>query len=677
MGLLNRGKSIWGIILLLFLGFGYAGSAHGEETDLIKDPQLEHAIRFELDKLEGDLTASDLEQLKELTGNNMGIKSLEGLEYAKNLTRLSLVRNQISDLSPIRNLSSLTSLNMEANPISDISPVSNLTRLIMISFMATPVSDLVPLSQLNHLEFVNFSITRIKDLSPLSNLTSLKTLELMQNGFSDLSPLSNLVTLERLTIGSNKQISDLTPLKGLSNLKILWITEDKIKDISSLSRLVNLEELHAYSNEIADISPLQGLQNLETVNLENNKIQDPTPLLKLKKLKHVYLRKNPVSEEKLNEVTMYASSNLSAEKDLEPAAPVTPSKPAASAAPAPMSPTFPGQTDRKMEFADVKPGDWYYDNIRWAVGIGMVNGYDDGTFVPDAKVTEAEFLKMFISLYTGELATLQDEIWYDAYYKFAEARKWDVPGLFDARSPDQTNSKYFIPNKPIIRLEAAMFLLNAIGKEADAPDELIWEMYNNGFSNGKTSKTVYGFHIDDLLTRAEAVSFLRNFKESNLNKELLAVTQVVESNRILSLTKVASVINQSASDKGCQVQQPGLSRRVREEGNINQLLRVSCESNPNLRVDFEVYVSRNQITVININLNETEEARAFTKEILIKLFKGQAYNQTILDAFDMMPNATPGTMDVTIPYNQSSVKFSTTSFNIRLDESDKAPFGSE
>ena len=52
-----------------------------------------------------------------------------GQEYCTSLTCLVLVRNEISVISPLANLTSLTELFLWVNQISDISPLANLTNL--------------------------------------------------------------------------------------------------------------------------------------------------------------------------------------------------------------------------------------------------------------------------------------------------------------------------------------------------------------------------------------------------------------------------------------------------------------------------------------------------------------------------------------------------------------------
>ncbi len=46
---------------------------------------------------------------------------------------------------------------------------------------------------------------------------------------------------------------------------------------------------------------------------------------------------------------------------------------------------------QENEFSDVNEGDWYNNNISTVAAAGIVEGYDDGTFQPNRKITRAEF----------------------------------------------------------------------------------------------------------------------------------------------------------------------------------------------------------------------------------------------------------------------------------------------
>lgn len=46
---------------------------------------------------------------------------------------------------------------------------------------------------------------------------------------------------------------------------------------------------------------------------------------------------------------------------------------------------------QENDFSDVNVGDWYNNNISTVAAAGIVNGYDDGTFQPNKRITRAEF----------------------------------------------------------------------------------------------------------------------------------------------------------------------------------------------------------------------------------------------------------------------------------------------
>lgn len=79
----------------------------------ITDNNLKQAIIKELSLTSNDVTIGDMYNLTELNATYSGIKSLQGLEYAKNLTSLNVNNNEIKDLSPLKNLKKLTDLQVK------------------------------------------------------------------------------------------------------------------------------------------------------------------------------------------------------------------------------------------------------------------------------------------------------------------------------------------------------------------------------------------------------------------------------------------------------------------------------------------------------------------------------------------------------------------------------------
>ena len=73
----------------------------------------------------------------------------------------------------------LCDLYLSDTDISDLSPLANLTKLERLYLGYTKASDLSPLANLTSLECLSFWRTNVSDISPLAHLTSLKRIDLL------------------------------------------------------------------------------------------------------------------------------------------------------------------------------------------------------------------------------------------------------------------------------------------------------------------------------------------------------------------------------------------------------------------------------------------------------------------------------------------------------------------
>jgi len=263
-----------------------------------------------------------------LTGNfnarESGIIDLSGLEYATNLTSLSLQDNQIADLGPLSDLNKLEGLFLQDNQIKDLSPLAGLTKLKTLSLRNNQIVDVSPLANIADLEVLHLYSNQIKDIGTLvsrrGSKIHLKSLYIQDNRIESVNVLSRFGNLEEISLSKNN-IQDISPLAGLTKLTYLNLSTNQIDDINPLTHLVNLETLYLYSNQITDISSLanltklkmnatslslrenqiesiealQGFTNLEKLYLWGNNIQDINPLGNLTKLTYLNLRNNQIS----------------------------------------------------------------------------------------------------------------------------------------------------------------------------------------------------------------------------------------------------------------------------------------------------------------------------------------------------------------------------------------------
>ena len=107
------------------------------------------------------------------------------------------------------------------------------------------------------------------------------------------------------------------------------------------------------------------------------------------------------------------------------------------------NPDFMADADLSAQsFSDVGPDHWAYPYIEYAQQSGIIDGYDDGTFRPEAEVTIEEALKMVVSL-LGYAPMAEDTGGYpDGYLNVAEKLE-----LSSGISVKQT--------EPIVRAEMA------------------------------------------------------------------------------------------------------------------------------------------------------------------------------------------------------------------------------
>lgn len=152
-------------------------------------------------------------------------------------------------------------------------------------------------------------------------------------------------------------------------------------------------------------------------------------------------------------------------------------------------------------FSDIKQH-WARETIEWAAAQGIADGYENGTFQPDGKVSEPEFLALLIrSLGPGEVAADGSDLWYKPYYVYAQKKHWMLTQASDADSYN--------------RGHVARLMVSAQG-QALPQTEAVQYLLDQGVSQGKYAASVEGYASGEPLTRAEAVQFLRNAKEQGL-----------------------------------------------------------------------------------------------------------------------------------------------------------------
>ena len=207
--------------------------------------------------------------------NSRVIDDLHGLEYALNLSYLSLSSYAGNDISPLSSLQGLRTLNL-----SDCNNITNLNAL----------SNLVDLSNLNIRSCVNLS--DFSSLQNLSNVTTLSINECWQ--LVDLDFMPGMTHLQSASLNYNS-IRDITGIQNLSALNSLKLSHNQVTSISPVLNLTNLSNLDLQYNNVTDITVFAYMNNphMQVLNLSSNPIDDLTPLLELSALSELMIYADP------------------------------------------------------------------------------------------------------------------------------------------------------------------------------------------------------------------------------------------------------------------------------------------------------------------------------------------------------------------------------------------------
>lgn len=150
---------------------------------IIKDKNLERVIRKTINKPTGVIYREDLENITTLVAVGEGIENISGLENCKSLNKLDLgikfvgnnngeyqiLKNNIKDVSPLRNLKNLNWISLQCNNIEEID-FKNQESLKVAFLGDNQIKNITLPSSIEELYLDNNDMFRIESLKGLENV---------------------------------------------------------------------------------------------------------------------------------------------------------------------------------------------------------------------------------------------------------------------------------------------------------------------------------------------------------------------------------------------------------------------------------------------------------------------------------------------------------------------------
>ena len=140
-------------------------------------------------------------------------------------------------------------------------------------------------------------------------------------------------------------------------------------------------------------------------------------------------------------------------------------------------------------FTDVSADSWYNTPVSTLSAMGLIEGYEDGSFRPDNPITRAEFAAI-----AGRFFTDNDAIYEPGTFSDIEGAEWFADAVQAAKDhdiiggyPDGT----FKPNNPITRAEACSIVNRTTKRVPDADHLLAEDQMRNWPDNANTEAWYY------------------------------------------------------------------------------------------------------------------------------------------------------------------------------------------
>lgn len=142
-------------------------------------------------------------------------------------------------------------------------------------------------------------------------------------------------------------------------------------------------------------------------------------------------------------------------------------------------------------FSDIKTGEWYTKAISTLENAGIIGGYPDGTFKPNASITRAEMatiIAKFASLdANGKTFTDIKGHWAQSYIELAAGNGW-INGYEDGT---------FRPDKNITRAETFAMINRVLERQVASADDLLPTSQMNMWTDNLNAKAWYYVDVQE------------------------------------------------------------------------------------------------------------------------------------------------------------------------------------
>jgi len=294
------------LVSILLALTGFVASTLAQEVT-IPDPGLNAAVREALQKPNGPLTEQDLLSLTNLDAGFREVSSTEGLEAARNLERLFLDSNRLTNFSLPGTLTNLIELELSFNPLTNCTLPGGLAKLETVHIQLAPLPQLTLPPGLTGLTELDLGINALTSFALPADATNVTALRLFFNQLTNLTLPPGLTRLALLDLDGNR-LTHLTLPSDLTSLETLLLRQNQLRDFILPAGLGRLSSLGLDENQLTQFIFPAGLTNLSFVGLTENQLTTITLPPDITRLVGFFVDGNPFTTLVLSEPL--AATNL-------------------------------------------------------------------------------------------------------------------------------------------------------------------------------------------------------------------------------------------------------------------------------------------------------------------------------------------------------------------------------
>ncbi len=167
-----------------------------------------------------------------------------------------------------------------------------------------------------------------------------------------------------------------------------------------------------------------------------------------------------------------------------------------------------------LTFSDVVDSDWFHSYLETALSIGIISGYEDGTFKPNETVNRVEALKMLLQ--AREVTLTEGSEWYDKYLNFAIEHALVVP----------SNTGDYLPSNPVSRGELSEMIYRLYKDNYSGSIEYGGATWYGGLFEGSGTASGDIYDSDQLTAAHKTLPFGTIVKTTNLSNGLSVMVKI-------------------------------------------------------------------------------------------------------------------------------------------------------